>query len=126
MSSCCDDYDSDLTLPQVYDFLPRLTGDTWPGIVFSIEVDSVAEDFTGCIVEIAFKKSHLTSTVSLLLSTETSDITISTNVITVEPRILELLPGSYIYDLQVTYPDSRVRTFLKGSFKVLRDVTPNP
>lgn len=118
----CDLDDSE-NLPQKYDLVPRLSGDTWQGIVFSIVINGAPEDMTGCLVEIAFRKSTL-GKVELLLSSDTGDIVIDEHTLTIVPMLLDLAPGTYNYDLQVTYPSEFVRTYLKGTFKVLRDVTP--
>lgn len=122
MSSCCEDQDNS-GLPQTYDFIPRLAGDTWQGIIFTIEVNEEPVDLTGAQVDMAFKKG-LNSKIILLLSTLTNDIVVEDNTISIVPRILDLDPATYIYDLQVTFPDSSVKTYLKGNFKVLRDITP--
>lgn len=121
---CCDSQDTSSILPQRYDFLPRLAGDTWQGLKFSIVINDEPEDLTDCLVEIGFRKTAL-GKLEWLLSSETGAITIDENEITVEPRLLTLSPGSYVYDLQITYPDGFVRTYLTGSFKVLKDITPS-
>lgn len=36
---------------------------------------------------------------------------------------MDIDPGDYFYDLQITYPDATVRTWVQGAFVVTDDVT---
>lgn len=119
---CCEDTEG-LGLPGTYNIRARLAGDTWPGLSFTITVNEVPVDFTGCTVDMAFKRRSRLGKLEWLLSSETGAITVDDNIITVTPRLLTLKPDSYVYDLQVTFSDGTVRTYVKGSFQVLSDIT---
>lgn len=121
---CCEATDTSNVLPQKYNFLPRLAGDTWQGLRIEILINDEPEDLTGCIAEIGFRKTK-NSKLEWLLSSETGAIAIDENQITIVPRLLTLSPGSYVYDLQITYPSGFVRTYLTGTFKVEKDITPS-
>lgn len=123
MATCCGEEEG-LGLPGTYNIKSRLTGDTWPGITFTLSINDEPIDFTDCVVEMAFRKNSVIGKLEWLLSSESDDITIDDSSITILPRLLTLSPGKYVYDLQVTFPDSTVRTYVKGSFQVLKDITP--
>lgn len=36
---------------------------------------------------------------------------------------IDINPGNYVYDFQITYPDTSVLTYFRGRFKVLDGVT---
>lgn len=63
---------------------------------------------------------------TVLFTLEVGDgITISgadDNVIVIS-KIVDIDPGSYLYDLEATYSGGDVQTFIKGSFTVIADIT---
>ena len=120
---CCEDTEG-LGLPGTYNIRARLAGDTWPGVSFTISVNEVPVDFTGCTVDMAFKRRSKLGKLEWLLSSDTGAIVILDNIITVTPRLLTLDPDNYVYDLQVVFPDETVRTYVTGNFTVLKDITP--
>lgn len=112
-------------VPARYNLLPRLRGDTWPGVIFTVEVNTSPEDFTDAVIEMGFRKrGKRGDDLDLLLSSTNSDITVVGNIITVVPRVLALYPGDYNYDLQVTYADGKIRTLVGGSISIKADTTP--
>lgn len=119
---CCGDDSGQGKLPATYNLASRYAGDTWGGINFSFLIDAEPVDFTGCEVEMSFRKSSKIGGVEWLLTTEANQITIEDNKITVLPKKLTLNPGRYVYDLKVTFPGNIERTFVQGSFLVRRNV----
>lgn len=119
--NCCDSQNTN-DETQHYDLKPRRSGDTWKGVVFSIEINGEPADLSGAIVEMTFKKLTRDA-IEWLISSETGGITVNANEITILPRLLVLPPTTYKYTLQVTYPGNPniVRTYLTGLFKVTKD-----
>ena len=111
-------------VPAHYNLSTRVRGDTWPGVIFTVEVNEAAADFSGATFSMGFRKRGTRGNLALLLTSEDNDITVEENVVTVEPRVLELYPGDYDYDLQVTYSSGKIQTLVGGSITIKSDVTP--
>jgi hypothetical protein len=109
-----------------YTIPPHRRGDTWDGIgSIRIVVNGVPADLQGASVKMDFREK-IDYPVALTLSTENGGIIIldpNIGLIKMPPRIVEIPFGHYIYDLQVTYPDGTVKTYITGSWEIVPDVT---
>jgi len=109
-----------------YTIPPHKRGDTWNGInSITITVNNVPVDFTGASIKMEFRQS-IDSPVVLTLSTETSSIIITNppaGVIQIPPRMIEIPYTKYFYDLQVTFPNDVVKTYMSGSWTITPDIT---
>jgi len=98
--------------------------DTWSQ-VFTISANSVAVNLTGCTITIQVRKTSSASTIDLSLSTADSSITIggaSYNQITLNKKVT-IAAGSYLYDMNISFPSGIVKTYVWGSFFVQEDIT---
>jgi len=113
----------------IYDFGDHLKGDYWPGInKISLNINGVPVNLSAASVRMQLKP-NLTSPAAMTFSTANSGITI-TNALSGEIRIngtvIDIPAKTYIYDLEYTIPSIKpnfVKTYLKGCFKILQDVT---
>jgi hypothetical protein len=99
-------------------------GDTWGGIAsITIRVNGVPVNLTGSSIKMEFRRS-IDSPVMLTFSTSDNTIQLlSQSSIRVMPRKIEIPFGTYLYDLQVTYPTGVVRTFVSGEWEITPDIT---
>ena len=98
--------------------------DTWSQ-VFQIFANTVAVNLTGSTITIQVRKTASASSIDLTLSTADSSITIggaSFNQITLNKKVT-ISAGSYVYDMNVTFPSSIVKTYVWGTFFVQEDIT---
>jgi hypothetical protein len=98
--------------------------DTWAQ-VFAITANNVAVDLSGSTITIQVRKTANASTIDLSLSTTDSSITIggaSSNQITLNKKVT-IAAGSYLYDMNVTFPSGEVKTYVWGTFFVQEDIT---
>jgi len=98
--------------------------DSWSQI-FTIIADSVPVNLTGCTITIQVRKTASASTIDLTLSTSDSSITIggvSNNQITLNKKVT-IAAGSYLYDMNVSFPSGVVKTYVWGAFFVQEDIT---
>lgn len=103
-------------------------GDTWDGLTWAIaSVDADDTRFDSTLTAVRFQLQTLAGVSALSLTSATSgEITINTATanawsITVEPRILSVTAGEYLYGLEFTDADGVVKTYLTGSLTVLAD-----
>ena len=98
--------------------------DTWSQ-TFSILADTVPVNLTGSTITIQVRKTASASSIDLTLSTADSTITIggaSFNQITLNKKVT-IAAGSYLYDMNVSFPSGVVKTYVWGSFFVQEDIT---
>lgn len=94
-------------------------GDTWSQ-TFTLTQDGDPYSLSGASAKIQIRKKPQSTDVILLI--DGANCAISSNVITVS-KLLAIDAGEYYWDLQVTFSDGTVKTFLWGSFNVNQDVT---
>jgi hypothetical protein len=102
--------------------------DTWDGITWAISsVDSNDSRFASALSSVRFQLQTVSGTSALTLTSATAgEITINTATsnawsVTIEPRILAIADGEYLYGLEFTDADGVVKTYLTGSLTVLAD-----
>jgi hypothetical protein len=107
-----------------YTIPPHRRGDTWDGInSISISINSAPVVLSGAEVKIEFRQS-LDAPVAMTFSTSTSTIQIlNANTIRILPIKIEVPFAKYYYDLQVTYPNGTVKTYMEGTWEILPDIT---
>lgn len=107
-----------------YDIPPHRRGDTWDGInSISININGVPINLIGASVKMEFRQS-IDSPVALTLSTNQNSIQIiNANTIRILPKLIEIPFAKYYYDLQVTYPNGTVKTYMEGSWEIVPDIT---
>lgn len=109
-----------------YTIPPHRRGDTWDGInKIGITVNGTPINLSGSMVIMEFKEDYDAPS-ALTLSTVTSTIEILPDLSSVKilPIIVNIQPGTYRYDLQVTYPDTKtIKTYLEGTWEIYFDIT---
>ena len=109
-----------------YNFPIYRKGDTFKGVSFTVTVNGVASDLTNATIKMMLKTSTNSSTPSVTLSTANGKIVITSafeGKFKVIPHIVAISDGFYYYDIQITYQDGTVKTYIDGSWKVLPDIT---
>lgn len=101
-------------------------GDTWDGInKIGITVNGVPVNLSGAKVTMEFKEDYDAPS-ALTLSTITSTIELLPDLSSVKvlPITVNIQPGTYRYDLQVTYPNTQIiKTYLEGTWEIYFDIT---
>lgn len=111
----------DTQIEKIVNFKNVKAGDTFRRIL-TITVTGTGDpvDLTNVTVKMEVKAKATGA--ALLSFTEGDGITKNINVITLD-KIITLKGGNYVYDMEFTYPDERVVTYIGGSFIVVQDVT---
>lgn len=121
-----------MNTPKTYNFSDFYKGDgvkSFRILCYADEEHTVPVDLTGCTALMQLKNGNKTvftySTASTL--TETSaPIVITDNEIRFTEILKWRIPAfNYAYDLQITYPDGFVRTFIKGQIPMEQDISDN-
>jgi len=109
-----------------YDIPKHRRGDTWPGInSITIATNGVPVNLTNATIKIDFRRD-IDTPVALTLSTTNGDIVITQplqGTFSILPKLIEIPFGTYMYDLQVTFANGVVTTYMEGSWEILADIT---
>ena len=98
--------------------------DTWSQ-VFAILADTTPVDLSGSTILIQVRPSANSTTIALALTTADSSITIggvNRNQITLNKKA-DVAAGSYVYDMNITFPTGEVKTYIWGNFIVQEDIS---
>jgi hypothetical protein len=112
----------------IYDFPEHICGDTWTGInSLTIMQNDDFLNLSGCNISMQFRsKNNLASPAVLDLTSENNDIVIVeplSGLISFKPQIIDIPVDTYNYDLEITFSDGSVFTYLKGTIKILPNIT---
>jgi hypothetical protein len=111
-------------LPQEIDIC-RVRGDTFPFTV-QIRQNGTAVDITGYTVVMTVNRQSTPSNTDRQLFQSTGVINDGPSgqvVFTLTPTQANQTPGDYFYDMQYTDGGGFVRTFVKGAYQVVQDIT---
>jgi hypothetical protein len=98
--------------------------DSWAQ-TFALLADETPIDLSGSTILIQVRPTATSSEVALELTTDDSSIGIGgidSNQITLN-KIVDIAAGTYVYDMNVTFPSGEVKTYLWGNFIVSEDIT---
>lgn len=98
--------------------------DSWAQ-TFALLADTTPIDLSGSTILIQVRPTPSSASVVLELTTDDSSIGIGgvdNNQITLN-KIVDVAAGTYVYDMNVTFPSGEVKTYLWGNFIVTEDIS---
>ena len=109
-----------------YNFKNHIKGDTLKEIVFTMTLNEEPMDLTDVIIQSQFRKHpNSKDAVLFLTSVDNEGITITENPgeFKINQQIIDIPAGDYVYDIEFTFDDGTVKTYIYGDFKVIQDIT---
>ena len=112
-----------------YDLPSHISGDTWNGITcITVKTSGTPVDLTNSKIKVQVRPEYdIASPVFCEFLSETGDIVILTPSISgklsIIPKIVEIPPGIYQYDLSIEFPTGIKRTYLKGNWEIISNVS---
>ena len=103
-------------------------GDTWNGIntieLLNNNIPIIIPDNATIYMQVKTESEDITPVMSLSTNDGTIIITDGPNgKFRINPIIVNIEAGSYVYDVQINFTSSEIKTYLKGTFTVIQDVT---
>ncbi|WP_436715825.1 hypothetical protein U8335_26740 [Roseiconus lacunae] len=114
--------------PTIINLPDHPAGDTWQGVTETVleYEDESPLNLVDASLLMQIKRRRSDRMPVLELSSDTSDITIvdaTGGVFSIGPQSIDLSPGDYVYDLQVTLRNGDVMTPIQGNWKITSDVS---
>tara|TARA_R110002126_G_scaffold149572_1_gene295577 strand:+ start:174 stop:527 length:354 start_codon:yes stop_codon:yes gene_type:complete len=113
--------------PTTYKINDQYKGDTFNGVTFTLKegADKTPINLTGAAILSQFRSKEVTGVIKQSFSIG-SGITVTNatgGVFKIDSFVLGWETGTYFYDIQITFADSSVRTYVKGTLNVIQDIT---
>lgn len=109
-----------------HNFTDEIQGDTFLGCSFTIVVNDTPLDLSNCQISAVFETSARNG--KIVLTTNNNDIQITdalNGVFHINAFSLKDKPmGTYKYDITITFPDNKVRTYVQGVLDVSKGYEP--
>jgi len=114
--------------PKRYDFTPHVAGDSFEGIQITMTLTSsgvtAAIDLTGAAIKIVFKKQGQSTVISTLeISTGITVDNATGGIFSIDPFTVFSVPYTYEYDMEITFSNGDIKTYMKGFFEVTAQIT---
>ena len=102
-------------------------GDTYDGVQFTLlnTEDNSPIDLTGVAIKIQFRYDSRIGGIQKEI-TNGNGITLSDaagGVFSIDSFLIDWAADFYYYDIQITFPNGVVRTYIQGNITVIQDVT---
>lgn len=113
--------------PAIIKLEDQYKGDTYDGVQFTLlnTEDSSPIDITDSSIRTQFRYLSKTGDVVKEI-TNGSGITISDSVngiFSIDSFVIDWVPSTYYYDIEITFSNGSIRTYIEGTIKVIQDVT---
>jgi hypothetical protein len=104
----------------------HIKGDTFEAVNFAVVKNAVALSLTGAVIKMQLKKECNGVAILSLTSIANAGLTItnaSGGLFKINQQIINISEYNYIYDIQITFADNTVKTWVSGNFIVKCDIT---
>lgn len=111
-------------IPKTYNFKQQYAGDTFNGLAFELDRNLSPIDLTGVIMKMQIRRGSNGQVIKEL--TTSNGITITDPLagkFKIDAFVNPSTAYNYVYDLELTYPNGVVDTYIKGFFPIIEDVT---
>lgn len=113
--------------PTTYKINDQYKGDTFNGVTFTLKegAEKTPIDLTGATILSQFRTKEVTGVIQQTFSIG-SGITVTNatgGVFKIDSFILDWNTGTFFYDIQITFSNGDIRTYVKGTLNVIQDVT---
>ena len=110
-----------------YNIPTQTNGDTFDGVQFTVTktIDNTTTpvDLTDCRIFSQIKDSRGIVVRDMSIDNGITVTDAVNGVFQVDSFIVDLGIGTFVYDIQTIFPDGTVKTYVKGAFGVVQDVT---
>jgi len=104
----------------------HIKGDTFEAVNFQINENGDALDLTDCVIKMQLRKECGGVIALSLTSVANAGITITDAVageFKINNQIININSANYLYDIEITFPNDEVKTWISGQFSVICDIT---
>jgi hypothetical protein len=105
----------------------HIKADTFDQVNFELKVNTVAKNLTGAIIRMQLRTNADNTNIALsLTSVASAGITITSAVnglFKINTQIIDIPVYDYEYDIEITFSDATVKTYVSGIFSITQEIT---
>lgn len=104
----------------------HIKGDTFEAVNFEMLLNAVPIDLTGCILRMQLRKEYGGVIIKSFTTVASAGLTIvnpTLGLFKINKQIIDIPAFVYIYDIELDYQNGDIKTYIKGNFSVVNDVT---
>jgi hypothetical protein len=110
-----------------YNIPDHYKNDTFDGLSFALKYtdDDTPIDLTGASIKVQFRRNSERGTLAkeLNIGTGITMLDDANGAFQIDSFIIDWNADIYYYDVEITYADAVVKTYVKGKLKVIQDIT---
>ncbi len=104
----------------------HIKGDTFEAVNFAVVKNTVALNLTGAVIKMQLKKECGGVAILSFTSVASAGLTITNaagGLFKINKQIINIPEYNYLYDIEITFADGTVKTWVEGNFVVKCDIT---
>ena len=104
----------------------HIKGDSFEAVNFAMILNSAVLNLTGCTLRMQLRKEYGGVIFLSLSSVASAGITITNaagGLFKINKQIINIPEFNYLYDIEITFSDLTVKTWISGNFLVQCDIT---
>lgn len=106
---------------QTYNFPTHKSGDTFPGVQFTIQLNGQPLDLTGAQAIMQLRRGPNVRHVDAQYQLTITDA--AAGMIQFPAQIIDLAPHNYYYDIELRLADGTVKTYIHGQWPITQTIT---
>jgi hypothetical protein len=105
-------------MASTYNFPNHESGDTFPGVTFTILVNGIAENLIGSVVTASFKMQTNPNIIKYLTSTAGQITVAAGGICVIVEQLISWPDGTYNYEIKFVLATGKVKTYITGTFEI--------
>ena len=105
----------------------HVNGDTFDEVAFVVTINGVKADFTDAIIRMQLRKKACDLKAALsLTSVANAGLTIVdaiNGLFKINKQVINVDVYNYVYDIEIEFADGTIKTYIRGNFNILEEVT---
>jgi hypothetical protein len=104
----------------------HIQGDTFEAVNFEVKKNNIAVNLTGAVIKMQLKKECGGVPILSFTSVASAGLTITSaanGLFKINKQIINIPEYNYSYDIEITFADGTVKTWVEGNFVVKCDIT---
>ena len=104
----------------------HIKGDTFESVNFAVVKNSVALNLTGAVIKMQLKKECGGIPILSFTTVASAGLTItnaSGGLFKINKQIINIAEFNYVYDIEITFSNGDVKTWVEGNFTINCDIT---
>lgn len=106
-----------------YNFPDHIKGDTWNVTNFTINVNDNPKDLTSATIAMKIRDRNGILLKSLSTGSGLTITDATAGKFKIDAQVLDISIGTHKYDIEITFPDGTVKTWIAGKITIIQDMT---